>query len=166
MNSKRLFVTVLACILALLFMVTPVLAMTPHFGKTSVKGPGDDGSLTVDFNANGVYYPPLGVNVNGTRDTIFACKLPDENFPLDPITQEVIDSAVGGAVALCEHSSCKGSIVIPPPGTSLICEGNMAPYLAMITYSDLNIYGIFGDLHGFQKKINGIYSATYYGYTP
>lgn len=166
MNSKRIISLVIPLILAPLIVVTPVLAAFPHFGKTNVTGPADDGSLTVNFNANGVYYPPLAATVMGTRDTIYACKLPDENFQLNPYQQEVIDSVTYGGIAKCERSSCKGTLIIPPPGTSLTCEGNLEPTLAMITYSELNIYGIFGDFQVFQKKIQGTYSATYYGYIP
>ena len=166
MNAKRISGVGTTLFLAFLIMVTPVFAAAnPHFGKVNPSGPDDEGSLTVDFSAGGIYYPPLGVNVSATRDTIFACKPPVGDFPPNPYQQEIIDTVQGGTVARCVNS-CRGSITIPPPVTSLTCEGSMIPTLAMIIYSDLNIYGIFGDFQVLQKKINGTYSATYYGYTP
>jgi len=136
----------------LLITVTPAFAVNPHFGHTRISGPGGTGSLTVDFSAGGIYYPPLAVTVSAAQDTIFACKPPVGDFLPNPYKQEVIDSVYSGGGAICVHNSCRGSITILPPETSLTCEGNMFPTLAMITYTDMHIGGMFGDFQILQKK--------------
>ena len=76
MNTKRITAVTITIFVTLLIMVAPAFAINPHFGKVSVSGPDDVGNLTVDYNAHGIYYPPLAATVFGSRDTIFACKPP------------------------------------------------------------------------------------------
>lgn len=164
MNSKRIISIIITFILAFLIVVTPALAGKPHFGKTTATGPDASGNLTVEYSSSGLSAP----SVNATRDAVYACKPSGGEFPPYPIPyEEVVDSGggyhVGGS---CEHDVCRGTMLIPPPPAPVLDCGDMEVTLAMITYSDLYIYAVYGDMHWVRKSINGNYSATYYGYTP
>jgi hypothetical protein len=166
MNIKRITAVILLLVLALLITATPVFANgKPHFGKVNASGPDASGNLTVYVTSTGLF----SVSVNARRDAIYACKPSDEDFPPNPMPrEEVIDTGIyNDFVGHCDPNQvCRGKLIIPPPATSLSCEGDTKAALAMITYSELFAFGVYGDMHWVDKPINGNYSATYYGYTP
>jgi hypothetical protein len=160
MNTKRITAVIVTLFLALVIMVTPVLAGKPHFGKANASG-----SLTVELSSSGLY----SLSASANRDAIYACKPAVGDFPPNPIPQEEVTDTVyggGGFIGHCEHDVCRGVITITPPATSLSCDGDTVVTLAMITYSEVFVFGGYPDMNWLFKKIHGTYSETYYGYTP
>jgi hypothetical protein len=165
MNIRRITAVSLMLFVALLITVTPVLAVTHHFGNVNASGPDATGNLTIDFSASGLYSIAAGAR----RDAIYACKPANGDFLPNPMPQEeIIDT--GGYDITSGHydrnNVFRGIIIIPPPPPSLTCEGDMIIALAMITYDELFLAGGYPDMNWIRKPIHGTHSATYYGYSP
>jgi hypothetical protein len=171
MNKKRITGVGLTLFLALLIMVTPVLAGKPHFTKASASGPDGSGALAVSFTLNGLgKLPNIPVEVIGDLEAIYACKPAEGNFPPDPVRQVVSNHFQPQHNYIIEKGSVSDVFVITPTGSNLTCDNGMSVTLAMITYSNVEVvtvifYGL-GDWEWVIKNIPGTFSATYYGYTP
>jgi hypothetical protein len=170
MNIKRLTAVGLTLFLTFILLVTPVLAGGPHFGKLNASGPDAAGSLTVSFKISGLgnsTWTP--VSAHADVDAIYACKPANGDFPTNPIHEDISTFASPSGDFSVKKGSTEGVLIIQPPATSLTCEG-MVVALAMVTYSSviLSTYiGQEGEWPVFKvKDIPGIFSATYYGYTP
>ena len=170
MNKKRITGVSLTLFLALLIMVTPVFAGTPHIAKAKATGPDDAGNLTVNFSVSGVgAYNWTYVGISGDSEAYYACKPAEGNFLPGIIPERVSTSIYIGIELTPTKGSVEGSSIIPPPGTDLQCEAGMVAILALITYSNIMLsttyYGSEWPMFD-TKSIRGTFSATYYGYTP
>jgi hypothetical protein len=164
MKTKKTAVC-LTLFLALLIMVTPVLAGHYHFGNVNASGPDANGNLIVDFSSFGLY----SIGASAGRDAIYACKPANGDFPSNPIQQEVTDTGGSGITSgyYDKNNVFRGEIIItPPPPPSFTCDGDLIIALAMISYDGTVIGGGYPDMNWITKPINGNHSATYYGYTP
>ena len=170
MNKKRITGVSLTLFLALLIMVTPVLAGGPNFGKLSASGPDAAGRLTVSFKLSGLGNKTRApVVAHADVDAIYACKPANGDFPTNPIHEDISTFATSSGDFSVKKGSTEGVLIILPPATFLTCEG-MVVALAMVTYSNVSMstyIGQEGEWPVFEvKNIPGIFSAMYYGYTP
>ena len=170
MNTKRITAIGLTLCLALVTLVTPVLAGTPHIGKAKATRPDDAGNLTGSFSVSGVGgYNWISVAISGDSEAFYACKPAEGNFLPGIIPERVSTSIYIGISLTPVKGSVAGVSIIPPPGTDLQCEEGLIAALALITYSNLMVsttyYGSEWPMFD-SKSIPSTFSATYYGYTP
>jgi hypothetical protein len=167
MNTKRITALILTPFLALLILVTPVLAGVPRFNKANASGPDKDGNLKVSFTASVYKNHGAYVSTHATREATYACKPADGNFLPNPIYEIVSDEFEYGTGFQAKGGSINGVFAIPPPAASITCGEGMVVALAMVTYSNVGVIGwMEGGEWPFFKNIPGTFSATYYGYTP
>jgi hypothetical protein len=170
MTTYRITAISLTLFLAMLLIVTPVLAGTPHISKAKATGPDAAGNLTGSFTVSGLSeYNWAFVGITGVSESVYACKPAEGNFLPNPVAQVISSSFDIHDNLTPTKGSVTGDSLITSPETDLTCDEGMNATLAMITYSNLELQTTYyeGQWPMYAtKSINGTFSATYYGYKP
>jgi hypothetical protein len=138
-----MFIVLATAAVVLGFATGPALAASPHFIRASASGPGNTGTLTVNFKIAGLGdNQTITVIASASATAVYACRNNGGNFPSDPKKQEVSGPVSGsGDFTSGKNGQITGSLTILPPASDLSCPAGQRRVLASVLYTDVTVTG-------------------------
>jgi len=151
--------TLSAVALFLLLAVTPVLASSPHFIRSSASGPTAQGDLNVSFKIAGLGdNETITVTASADATAVYACRNKGGNFPSDPKKTEVSGPvSESGDFTSGKNGQITGSLTVSPPSTDLDCPSGQRQVLVSVSYTNVEVSG-----GGDTASIAGTFSRTFF----
>jgi hypothetical protein len=127
--------------LALVAILGPVQAASPHFINASASGPNGAGNLSVSFKIAGLGDTiTTTVTANADATAVYACRNNGGNFPSDPKKQEDTGTVTAsGDFTSGRNGQITGSLTLSPPASTLDCPSGQTEVLVSVIYTNVEV---------------------------
>ncbi|HYJ70664.1 MAG TPA: hypothetical protein VEX15_23665 [Nocardioidaceae bacterium] len=153
------FTSLLAALLALVFLAAPTQAANPHFIQASASGPDAAGDLTVNFKIAGLGdNQTITVTASADATAVYACQNNGGNFPSDPKKTTVSGPvSASGDFTSGKNGQITDSLTLSPPTSTLTCPNGQHVVLVSVSYTNVTVSG-----GGDTESIPGTFSRTFF----